>query len=69
MKQADNAWMYEKYSTDVKMARNLFNCIINETQPRYLKNAPEQLYQVTQRIVDNKIKRTEAYKTDFYFDE
>ena len=69
MKQAENAWMYEKYTADVIRARNLLDLILNSDDPRYLRNTPEHLFDVTKRIAENKLKRAEAYKLDFYFDE
>lgn len=69
MKQAENSWMYDKYTADVLRARNMLDTIINSNEPRYLRNTPEHLFEVTKRIVDNKLKRAEAYKLDFYFDE
>lgn len=67
-READNAWIYNKYSLDLLKARNYLDLIINETEPRYLKGAPEILYQITQRIVDYKIRRAEIKKIDSYFD-
>lgn len=67
-READNAWVYNKYSLDLLKARNYLDVIINETEPRYIKNAPDMLYIITQRIVDYKIRRAEIKKIDSYFD-
>lgn len=63
-----NAWMYEKYSIDVEKARRELELIISEDSPRYIRGSPDRLYEITQRIVKNKLQRAEAYKIDSYFD-
>lgn len=68
-RRPDNAWKYDKYSQDIKFARRELELIITQDEPRYIKHSPERLYEITKRIVDNKIQRAEAYKVDFYFDE
>lgn len=66
-KKADNAWKYEKYTHDVDKARRILELIITQDVPRHFY--PDILFEVTKQIVDYKIKRAEAYKIDFYFDD
>lgn len=69
MGYAENSWKYDKYSFDVRRAKSLLDTIINSDDPRYLRKSPELLFDTVNRIVDYKLKRAEAYKIDFYFDE
>lgn len=68
-KDAENAWHYIKYSEDKKKLLHFINLIINEPSPRYIKNLPDAVFEISKRIVDYKVRRAEIKKIDSYFDE
>lgn len=68
-RESDNAWHYLKFSEDKKKLLHFINLIIEEDSPRYIKNLPDAVFEISKRIVDYKVRRAEINKIDSYFDE
>lgn len=67
-REPENAWIYHKYSEDIKRLKDLVDLIINEDSSRYLNHLPDSIYEISKRIVDYKNRKQELKKIDSYFD-